>query len=135
MNTVNVVVIFIRNSKGEFFVHQRLSTKRIFPNLFGLGAGGHIDSGEEPLAAAKRELSEETKLTSPVQYLFTKEFKVPDTNEIAHLYSTESDNDIETDKSEWQWSGWMKKEEVDQLLSENKLCPDTAGLYTQYIGL
>ena len=42
MNTVNVVVIFIRNSKGEFFVNQRLPTKRIFPNLFGLQGHGYL---------------------------------------------------------------------------------------------
>ena len=33
-------------------------TKKIWPNLYN-GVGGHIESGETPLAAAKRETSEE----------------------------------------------------------------------------
>jgi 8-oxo-dGTP diphosphatase len=37
------------------------SNKKIWPNLYN-GVGGHIESGETPLAAAKRETSEEVGL-------------------------------------------------------------------------
>ncbi|MBI3160811.1 MAG: NUDIX domain-containing protein [Chloroflexi bacterium] len=36
-------------------------TKRLWPNLYN-GVGGHIEAGEDPLSAARREFHEETGL-------------------------------------------------------------------------
>ncbi|KKR81463.1 MAG: Mutator mutT protein [Candidatus Daviesbacteria bacterium GW2011_GWA1_41_61] len=70
MNSIPIVVIIVRNDKGKFFVHQRSSHKKNFPNKYGLGAGGHINEGEKPEEATRREFFEETGLTTPVKYLF-----------------------------------------------------------------
>ena len=128
-----VAAIFIRNTKGEFFVHQRLATKETFPNKYGLGAGGFVDEGETPNMAAQRELLEETGLETPVRHVCTLEFDEPDFQQISHLFVTESEGPIQNDEKEWQWSGWMSKAEVDGLLRENKLCTDTAAMYERYI--
>ena len=42
MESLKTVIIIVRNKNGNYFVHQRNSDKKTFPNLFGLGAGGHI---------------------------------------------------------------------------------------------
>ena len=63
-----VAVIFIRNTGGDFFVHQRQATKETFPNKYGLGAGGYVDEGETPSTAAQRELLEETGLETPYMH-------------------------------------------------------------------
>jgi 8-oxo-dGTP pyrophosphatase MutT (NUDIX family) len=55
-----IAAIILRNRRGGYFVHQRSASKRLYPNLYGLGAGGRIEFGEEPLAGAVRELREET---------------------------------------------------------------------------
>jgi 8-oxo-dGTP pyrophosphatase MutT (NUDIX family) len=128
-----VAVIFIRNAHGDFFVHQRLGTKETFPNKYGLGAGGYVDGGETPSLAAQRELLEETGLETPVRYVFSLEFDDPQFQQISHLYLTEGEGPIRNDATEWQWSGWMSKAEVDGLLRENKLCTDTAALYERYV--
>jgi 8-oxo-dGTP pyrophosphatase MutT (NUDIX family) len=128
-----VAVIFIRNTDGDFFVHRRLPTKKTFPNKYGLGAGGYVDEGETPRLAAQRELLEETGLETPVRYVCTLEFDDPDFQQISHLYVAESEGPIHNDEQEWQWSGWMSKAEVDDLLRENKLCTDTAALYERYV--
>jgi 8-oxo-dGTP pyrophosphatase MutT (NUDIX family) len=128
-----VAVIFIRNRVGDFFVHQRLPTKETFPNKYGLGAGGYVDSSESPNMAAQRELREETGLQTPIQYVCTLEFDAPDFHQISHLFVTEGDGPIRNDETEWQWSGWMSKAEVDDLLRESKLCTDTAALYERYV--
>ncbi len=133
MSKVEVSIVFIRNSKGEFFLHQRLASKKKFPNKFGIGAGGHIDEGETPENAAVRELFEETGLRTPVKYLFTMDFDLPDFQQISHAYVTETDETLRTDETEWQWSGWMKKEAVDRLLADGKLCTDTGVMYERYI--
>ncbi|MFA5157637.1 MAG: hypothetical protein WC451_00385 [Patescibacteria group bacterium] len=42
MDTFEIVVAIIKNQQGGFFVHQRSGDKKTFPNLYGLGVGGHI---------------------------------------------------------------------------------------------
>lgn len=59
-DTNSMIAVIIRNSRGEFFVHQRAANKKMFPNLYGPGCGGHIRQGETPAQAARRELHEET---------------------------------------------------------------------------
>ena len=135
MEKVCAVIIIIRDKKGNYFVHQRNSNKRTSPNLFGLGAGGHIEENETKEEAAKRELFEETGLKTELKYLFHKTYiGVEFTNEI-DVFETKTDLEkLETENGVWQWCGWMKKKEVDKLLKENKLCPDTAEVYKVYLG-
>lgn len=47
---------------AEVLVQQRASTKRTWPNLFDVSAAGHLKLGEEPVAAALREIREEIGL-------------------------------------------------------------------------
>jgi 8-oxo-dGTP diphosphatase len=47
--------------EGEVLLIQRSSTARLFPGLFN-GVGGHVERGENILAAARREVYEETGL-------------------------------------------------------------------------
>ena len=128
-----VAIVFIRNTKGHFFVHQRLASKETFPNKYGLGAGGFVDEGETPTMAAQRELLEETGLETPVRHVCSLEFDDPDFQQISHLFVTESEGPIQNDQKEWRWSGWMSKAEVDDLQRQNMLCTDTAAMYQRYI--
>lgn len=47
--------VFVRNSSGQFLFFQRTE----FPLLMAI-PGGHVDKGEDPETAARRELLEET---------------------------------------------------------------------------
>jgi 8-oxo-dGTP pyrophosphatase MutT (NUDIX family) len=134
MEIMKGVIIIIRNVKNQYFVHQRNNNKKISPNLFGLGAGGHIEEGETNDKAAKRELFEETGLETELIFLFHKTYVGKEfTNEI-DVFETKTDlKKLETDNGEWQWCGWMNKNEVDTLFKENKLCPDTAEVYKIYL--
>ncbi len=132
MGTTEVAIIFIRNSAGDLFVHQRLASKKAFPNKYGIGAGGHVDPGETPHAAAQRELKEETNLETPVSFICTVEFDEPSFQQISHLFITAAEGDILNDKTEWQTSGWMTREQVDGLALRGELCTDTAEMYRRY---
>lgn len=133
MRTEPIITIIIKNSRGEFFLHQRNKTKEVFPNMYGLGAGGHAEPFEQKEPAAKRELFEETGLTTPVRYLFDILYKDNESNFPVSVYETLADREIENHDLEWQWSGWMKRQEVEELITDKKLMPDTTEIYKRYI--
>lgn len=56
------VVVFIINSKGQVLLQQRSSSKRIWPNLWDITAGGHVLEGEFGFEAVIRETKEELEL-------------------------------------------------------------------------
>lgn len=52
------IAIFIKNNNNEFLMQKRASTKKQFPNKWGL-TSGHVASGETFEDAAVREIKEE----------------------------------------------------------------------------
>ena len=127
----DMVVIIVQNSSGQLFVHQRNADKKMFPSLYGLGAGGHVEPGETPNQAASRELQEELDINIKVQPLFSIDFKSTDVNHIVHVFKALYDGDVKL-CNEFQWSGWLNIEKVDQMSNNNKLCPDTKILYEKW---
>ena len=66
------VHIFVFNSEGDLFVQKRSPNKDEFPNVWTSSCGGHVDSGEDYVDAARRELKEE--LSIDVQDPFSLKF-------------------------------------------------------------
>ncbi len=54
-----VVHLHIFNSRGELYLQHRPAWKDIQPNRWDTAVGGHIDFGESPLEALRREAREE----------------------------------------------------------------------------
>lgn len=130
-----IAIVLLRNSRGEYFAHQRRSDKRTFPGLFGLGAGGSIEAGENAKAGAERELFEETGLVGKVTPLFEFDYAG---DEVCHLVSVHEFTTLEApghDASEWDWSGWLPEERIDELARRGRLCPDTEQAFARYRAL
>lgn len=126
-----LVIIFIQDSKGRLFVHQRSKEKKISPLLYGLGAGGHVDPEETLEQAAQRELWEELRIKAPLTFHSSCSVPIKDKQFCTSLFLTKYDGDLST-CDEWEWSGWMTQAEVDKLAAAGKLCPDTKILYEQW---
>jgi len=88
------VHVFVFNRNGELFVQKRAATKDSFPGRYDSSASGHLNSGEDYDACAKRELEEELGLVLPA-CRFRKHFKIDaceDTGwEFVWVYSTVTD--------------------------------------------
>lgn len=54
-----VVGALILNRDGHVFVHRRSWQRRLFPGCWDI-VGGHVEPGEDLLAALEREVAEET---------------------------------------------------------------------------
>lgn len=68
------VHIYLINNKNQILMQLRPSYKDIGPNKWDISVGGHVDTGEESIIAAARELREELGIvadTSELKYLFT----------------------------------------------------------------
>ena len=71
------------SSIPEIYVHQRTSTKRVFPSLYDMFVGGVSSSGEGSKLTAAREVGEELGLTRALNILLeedeetTKETNLP----------------------------------------------------------
>jgi 8-oxo-dGTP pyrophosphatase MutT (NUDIX family) len=57
--------VLLRDAADRVFVHRRTTTKDIFPGMHDAFAGGVVAAGEQPEAAAARELTEELGVSAP----------------------------------------------------------------------
>jgi len=51
--------VMVHNSEGRLFLQKRSVTKDTFPGCWDSSCSGHLDSGEDYVPAARRELGEE----------------------------------------------------------------------------
>lgn len=128
----DIVIIIVQNSADQLFVHQRKADKKLFPSLYGLGAGGKVDQGEEIPSAARRELEEELRITPEIEPLFSFPFRHTDVSYTVNVFKARYDGELAPCKREFQWTGWMNIDAIDKLAAENKLCPDTAITYERF---
>lgn len=75
------VHVFMINSKHEVLLQLRSKEQLSFPSKWHLSAGGHIEAGQEPIEAAKREMEEEIGVSFP-----TSEFKYIGTSKVVHEF-------------------------------------------------
>jgi len=55
-----VCCVLVRHVDGDFLLMRRSSEKKMFPNIWEIGAGGSVLKGETAEAGIRRELLEET---------------------------------------------------------------------------
>ena len=73
-----VVHVCLFNSKGQMLIQKRQDTKDRYPGCWDVSAGGFVQSGEESLQAARRELWEELGLETgdgQLRFILTEPFK------------------------------------------------------------
>jgi 8-oxo-dGTP diphosphatase len=99
----SMVVVF--NENREVLILKRSPGPHWMPEKWGL-PGGHIEKGESPANAARREVMEETNLI----LRNIKHYK--DKRDVAIYYSTEFSGNVEIDFEHTDWA-WASYDELD----------------------
>lgn len=114
LNYVRVVEVFIKNDHGEIWIPVRLDTKRIAPGGFDVGVGGHIEHGETPLEAFRKETSEELgwdidKLSWREVGKFTPKEGL---NTVSHIYEIQTNDTPVFGTEDFKSASWMTPQAV-----------------------
>jgi isopentenyl-diphosphate delta-isomerase type 1 len=109
------VHVFVVNSAGKVFLHQRSRTKDTFPGLWNSSCAGHVGAGQDYDETVERELEEELgcRLASPARRLL-KLAAGPETGaEFVWVYRAEAEGPFALNPAEIQQGAWFTPAEVD----------------------
>ncbi|MCE1179269.1 MAG: NUDIX domain-containing protein [Micrococcales bacterium] len=128
--------IVVCNSAGQVYVHRRTDSKDVFPGLYDYAAGGVMAAGEEPLAAATRELEEELGVAGvPLEPIGVAGYEDEHTRYIAHLFTARWDGPVRWQPEEVAWGDWVDAAELIAWLdrSPEQFVPDSSSLLRGWI--
>lgn len=122
-----VVMVVIRNSKGEFLMQKRVESKG---GDWGV-TGGHPKAGETPIEGMLTEVKEELGLS------FSKDDFIEydsgcDGKDCYKMYLVNKDidlNDITIQEEELSEVRWFSTKELDNMVSTGELNPDQTSCF------
>lgn len=116
------VSVWIMNEKGEILLQQRSFSKKKNPGMYSK-TGGHVNAGEKPLDAAKREVFEEVGLkTDNIKELEIFKSKNPNEHYYTYGYIFFTDYIIDKyiiQKEEVEQVAYYKIEEIEEQVYNN----------------
>jgi len=112
--------VLVFNSRGELFLQKRSAAKDRHPRTWDSSASGHVDSGEDYDACARRELREEIGLTpaAPPVRLFKLEACAQTGWEFVWVYLCQAEGPFRLDPAEIEEGAWFAPAAIDQWLAE-----------------
>jgi isopentenyldiphosphate isomerase len=126
--------VLVRDPEGRIYVHRRSPDKDWAPSHHDAAAGGVLTYGEEPAAAASRELAEELGVTGAVlRPLGLSVYEDDTTRCVEHCYETTWSGPVRHADGEVVWGAWMTLDELAEHLADPGwlFVPDTRTLLTR----
>ena len=130
-----VVHLHVFNSAGSLYLQKRPEWKDIQPGKWDTAVGGHIDYGETPEEALRREVREELGVTdfTPVfvdKYVFesTRE------RELVYVHRTTYDGPICPSAEELDGGRFWTMEEIREVMGRGVLTPNFESEFQRCFG-
>lgn len=115
------VHILIYNRAGQVFLQRRAKTKDTFPDRWDSSCSGHVDTGEDYLESALRELKEELGIMGVGAEFITPLFKIdacPQTgSEFVWVYRAQHEGPFTLNPDEISRGEFFDAKEVSRLIS------------------
>ena len=115
---INVVLVFIQNSKGEFLIQKRSIQK---DGMYG-STGGHAKTGESSIQAIMTEIKEEIGLTveeNELELIYSGRADISQAFfDIYYLKKDININDLVLQKEEVEFVKWYSTEEINKLAKD-----------------
>jgi isopentenyldiphosphate isomerase len=115
------VHILLFNSRGELFLQKRAMSKDEQPGMWDSSAAGHVDSGEDYLRCAERELDEELGIVveRPLQQLFKLPASLRTGNEHCMVYRYCHDGPLVLQPEEIDEGVWIDPAVMDRRVADD----------------
>ena len=104
------VHLFVCNARGELLLQKRSPWKDKYPGRWDSSAAGHVDSGEDYLHAARRELNEELGLDperAPLREVGALPASEETGWEFVRVYEARHDGPFRWPAAEIEWAGFF----------------------------
>lgn len=114
------VHILVFNGNGELFIQKRSMSKDSNPGLWDSSAAGHVNSGEDYLGCATRELHEELGIQdgNPLQSLFHLRASEATGMEHCTVFRCTYDGPLTLQEEEIDEGAWLATSEMDRRVDE-----------------
>ena len=120
-----VVHLHVFNAQGEVYLQKRPMWKDIQPGKWDTAVGGHIDYGETPEGALRREVYEELGITDyEVQVVGKYVFDSKRERELVYVNRTTYDGKIQPSKYELDGGRFWSIVEIRAAIGQGVLTPN-----------
>jgi len=129
-----VVHLHLFNSKGELYLQQRPLWKDIQPGKWDTACGGHMEYGETPEEALRREVMEELGIKNfTSEFLGKYVFDSVKERELVYVNKAIYDGDVNPSKEELDGGRFWSKDELLDAMNKNILTPNFEQEYKAFL--
>lgn len=120
-----VVHLHIFDTKGRLYLQKRAATKDIQPGKWDTAVGGHVDYGETPTIALRREVREELGIVNFIpKSNFSYVFRSNIERELVYSYRTTYDGAFRIDPTEIDEGRFWEITEITQQIGKGIFTPN-----------
>lgn len=120
-----VVHLHVFNSAGSLYLQKRPEWKFIQPGKWDTAVGGHIDYGETPEEALRREVGEELGLTAfTAEFIARYVFESSVERELIYVYRCTYDGIIRPSAEELDGGRFWSIKEINDAIGKGVLTPN-----------
>jgi mutator protein MutT len=128
-----VVHLHVFNSQGDIYLQKRPDWKDIQPGRWDTAVGGHIDYGETPEEALRREVREELGITDfRPEFIDKYVFESQRERELVYVHRTVYEGAIQPSTEELDGGRFWTSEEVREAMGKDILTPNFESEYKRF---